>query len=51
MLPLHYPQITEWQMVTCMLEQAGLFEQPRKIGFKRYWDALLLSKNIDLDYS
>lgn len=48
LLPNNHFLIPQWQAITNYLEKEGLFKEPKKIGFKKYWDSLLLDKKIDL---
>jgi hypothetical protein len=43
------PEYEEWKSLTEQLEEEGLYEDPKKIGFKEYWEGLLRSKGLVYD--
>lgn len=47
--PEESPQRQLWIDLTLKCEQAGLFEQPKKIGTKRYWQELLEAKGLAIE--
>jgi len=40
------PEYEEWRLLTEELEAKGLYEEPKKIGFKEYWEGLLREKGL-----
>lgn len=49
LFPDNIPERTQWIELTEKCESAGLFEQHKKIGSKRFWNELLTSKGLHLD--
>lgn len=48
LLPRSCPQYTMFAELTKQAEQYGLFEQTNKIGYRKYWLALIESKGLQL---
>ena len=47
-LPSH-PNFEKYKKITFEGEQAGLYENPRKIGFKKSWHKVIKGKNYKLE--
>jgi hypothetical protein len=43
------PEYKEWKQLTERLEKEGLYEEPKKIGFKQYWEGLMKAKGLSYD--
>lgn len=39
-------EFSMWESLTKELEEYGCYKEPRKIGFKSFWDELLISKGL-----
>lgn len=40
------PEYTEWAELTKVLEGAGCYAEPKKIGYKEYWESVLETKGL-----
>lgn len=48
LVPDNYPGREEFQQITEEGESAGLYDDPRRIGFKKNWEALIASKGYEI---
>jgi len=46
MISPNRPEYVRWLELTKQLEKAGCYKEPRKIGFKIYWENLLQNKGL-----
>lgn len=46
MISLERPQYASWLQLTKQLEQKGCYAEPRKIGFKKYWQLVLSARGL-----
>ena len=48
MVPKTYPGRSDFEMITAEGEAAGLYDTPRRIGFRKNWESLVSSKGYEL---
>lgn len=47
-LPVHHPHFDVARKITLEAEELGLFDNPKKIGFRKYWEQLIADKGYGL---
>ncbi|WP_295432217.1 hypothetical protein [uncultured Thiodictyon sp.] len=49
MLPADHPRRTEYEALTCAAQAVGLFDEPRRIGYRRQWLALVREQGYRIE--
>jgi len=49
MLPADHPRRTEYEALTCAAQAVGLFDEPRRIGYRRQWLALVREQSYRIE--